>query len=160
MLCQNCNKNNASVQINKTINGISTTVHLCATCYKKNYSKAQSAKSFYADLFSSDQKPFNDLRCDACGTTFEDYQREGVLGCACCYDVFKQRLMPIIARIHGKTTHVGKVITNHAEHDLRRTLESLQEQLENAVRAKDFVLAGKINRSIEKIKLQLNGGGI
>lgn len=45
------------------------------------------------------------------------------------------------------------------EHGLHRRLKSLQEQLENALRVKDFKEADRLNRQINAIKKTLHGGG-
>lgn len=98
-------------------------------------------------------------RCPVCGTTFSDYERTGLLGCASCYDVFKDSLLPVIGRIHGKTEHVGKAGTNSDEHGLHRRLKALQEQLETALREKRFNDADELNRRIYAISKTIYGGG-
>lgn len=160
MLCQHCNSKQATVKLERTLNGIKSTVHLCSSCYKKACGKnaAYSAKSIMDALLEGGNTFAPVLRCEVCGTTFADYDHDGLLGCACCYDAFKEQLLPIIARIHGKTTHVGKVNQNYTEHDLQRKLASLQEELENAVREKRFNRAGVINSQIERVKRQIEGG--
>lgn len=48
--------------------------------------------------------------CESCGTTFSDFKRSGLLGCAGCYRAFEGQLGPMIERAHeGATHHVGKV---------------------------------------------------
>lgn len=161
MLCQHCNEKPFSVQLKTSVNGISAVVYLCADCYKKMLGGGYvpHGKSLVDVLFEGGKSFVPAERCEVCGTSYDDYERDGVLGCACCYDAFKEQLMPVIARIHGKTTHVGRVNKNYNEHDLQRELAVLQEKLENAVREKKFTLAGKINSRIEKIKKRINEGG-
>lgn len=96
--------------------------------------------------------------CPVCGTTYADYERSGLLGCASCYDVFKEELLPAIKAIQGKVEHVGKVETNNDDLGLHRRLKSLQVQLEAALREKRYVDAGKLNKRIYEINKILYGG--
>ena len=45
------------------------------------------------------------------------------------------------------------------EHGEYRRLTGLKEELENALRAKDFRAADRINRQINEIKKSMHGGG-
>ena len=97
--------------------------------------------------------------CPVCGTTYSDYEKTGLLGCASCYDVFKEELLPAIRAIQGKVQHVGKVETNNDALGLHRRLKGLQSELETALREKRFVDAGILNKRIYEINKKLYGGG-
>ena len=159
MLCQHCKKNPAVVNYFEQINGNKFEYHLCASCYADLYGELNNKvnNSLWAGLFSS-PKPRKKV-CPVCGTSFADFERTGLLGCTSCYDIFKDELIPSILRIHGKVEHIGKVGKNMDELGLHRRLNSLQEQLENALRVKDFREADRLNRQINAIKKTLHGGG-
>jgi len=48
--------------------------------------------------------------CVGCGQTFSNFKKSGLLGCPACYQVFEDRIGPMIERAHeGGCSHVGKV---------------------------------------------------
>lgn len=157
MLCQQCKKNPATEEYVEIINGEKYESHLCAQCAKELYAglKFKVGGEVCAWLFGSAQPK---KVCPVCGTTYADYERSGLLGCASCYDVFKEELLPAIRAIHGKTEHVGKVGNNNDELGLHRSLKTLQEQLEVALREKRYMEAGRLNKRINEINKVLFGG--
>ena len=160
MLCQHCKKNTATYNRVDDINGEVFKTHLCQSCYLKLFGGLNSLNSvgdINALLFGSPSK--RRKTCPVCGTTYADYEQTGLLGCASCYDVFKEELLPAIDRIHGKTQLVGKRGTNNDDHGLYRRLKALQEQLEVALRNKQYVEAGRLNKRIDEITKTLYGGG-
>jgi protein arginine kinase activator len=157
MLCQRCKKNAATENYVEIINGEKFESHLCAKCSSELYGELHSkmSENVCAWLFGSSAPK---KVCPVCGTTYADYERSGLLGCASCYDVFKEELLPAIKAIQGKVEHVGKVETNNDDLGLHRRLKSLQVQLEAALREKRYVDAGKLNKRIYEINKILYGG--
>lgn len=157
MLCQRCKKNVATENYVEIINGEKFESHLCAKCSSELYGELHSkmSENVCAWLFGSTAPK---KVCPVCGLTYADYERSGLLGCASCYDVFKEELFPAIRAIQGKVEHVGKVGANNDELGLHRRLKSLQEQLETALREKRYVEAGRLNKSIYEINKALYGG--
>lgn len=160
MLCQHCKKNVATYNRIDEINGERFETHLCQSCYINLFGGLNSMNTvgdIDALLFGTPS--FGRKKCPVCGTSYSDYERTGLLGCASCYDVFKEELMPTVKRIHGKTQHVGKIGLNNDDHGLYRRLKSLQEQLESALRNKRFAEAGRLNKRIDEITKTLYGEG-
>lgn len=157
MLCQRCKKNIATEHITDIINGEKFESHLCAKCSAEVSGGLHEKLSdeICAWLFGS---PEPKKVCPVCGTTYKDYERTGLLGCASCYDVFKEELLPVINAIQGRTEHVGKVESNNDEHGLYRQLKGLQEQLELAMRERRYQDAGRLNQRIYEINKKLFGG--
>ena len=158
MLCQHCKKNPAVVNYFEKINGNKFEYHLCAFCYADLYGELNNKANagLWAGLFSN-PLPRKKV-CPVCRTSFADFENTGLLGCPGCYDVFKEELTPSILRIHGKVEHIGKVGKNMDEHGLHRRLKTLQEELEGALRDKNFREASRLNREINAIKKTLQGG--
>ena len=159
MLCQHCKKNEANVNYVEVINGESFELHLCSSCYAEMYGglNSKSAGEIWPGLFG-------DVRhekkvCPVCGLSYSDYERTGLLGCASCYDVFKEELIPSIRRIQGKVNHVGKTADNRDEFGLHRRLNELKGKLEVALREKRYADAGRLNAEINEIKKIIYGGG-
>lgn len=159
MLCQRCKKNTATVNYVEIVNGKKFACNLCAACYDEMYGELNSKANndYWSSLFAPSKTPKK--TCPVCGTSFADYENSGLLGCASCYDVFKDELLPAIRRIQGKVTHVGAPSANRDEYGLYRTLKTLQEQLETALKEKRYTDAGKLNRRINEINKKLFDGG-
>lgn len=159
VLCQHCKKNVANMNYVEIINGERFESHLCKSCYASLYGELNSKSNgdIWAELFGVTEAP--QKVCPVCGTTFDDYERTGLVGCASCYDVFKTELLEPIRRIQGKVRHVGKVGTNKDELGLHRRLKTLQEELEVALREKRYSDAGKLNKRIKEISKTLFGAG-
>lgn len=158
MLCQRCKKRIATINHTETINGETCSVNLCDECMAETYGQFESdiAEAILNGLFA---EPVREQKvCPACGMRFSDYERSGLLGCPSCYDVFNEELMPYIARIQGNTRHVGKSGGIYTyEHDLRRKLSILQNNLERAIKCGDFAEAGRINERMNALKKSRGG---
>lgn len=159
VLCQHCKKNVATVNCVEIINDEKFESHLCKSCYASLYGELNSKSNgdIWAELFGGADAPRK--VCPVCGTTFDDYKSTGLVGCASCYDVFKDELLESIRRIQGKVRHVGTVGTNKDEFGLHRRLKTLQEELEVALREKRYSDAGKLNKRIKEISQTLFGAG-
>ena len=159
VLCQHCKKNVATVNYVEIINGEKFESHFCKSCYASLYAglHTKSNSEIWSGLFANGYA--EKKVCPVCGTTYNDYERTGLVGCASCYDVFKDELLADIKRIQGKVRHVGKVGTNKDEFGLHRRLKTLQEEQELALREKRYSDAGRLNKRIKEIKQALFGTG-
>lgn len=157
MRCQHCKKNPAVVDYIEDINGKKFEFHLCSECYTKLYGNVNSmlTSDLWTGLFSATAPLAK--RCPVCGTTYSDYERTGLLGCASCYDVFKDELLISIRKIQGGDTHIGKRGVNRDELGLHRQLKDLQAEMEKALREKRYSDAGKLNKKISAVKKSLYG---
>ena len=123
MLCDNCRKREANIRYTENINGKIKEMHLCEECSKKlgimnkmDFNISTDFPSFFGsfleDFEELNSMPiFNELKekvCDSCNTSFEDIINTGKLGCPNCYDVFSDRLDPILKRLQGANRHVGR----------------------------------------------------
>ena len=110
------------------------------------------------------------LKCDQCGYTFDDIVNTGRLGCGNCYEVFQERLDPIIKRIQGANRHVGrigKIMDNKIdkseeekqekksvpkEMKKENKLEKLQDELKQAIKEERYEDAAKLRDEIKKME--------
>lgn len=186
MLCDNCGKREANVRYSENINGRKKELNLCEECSKKlgitnmDFSMPIDFSSFFGEFMEDFAKPefmplWNEIRalkCNQCGYTFEDIANNGKLGCGNCYEVFQERLDPIIRRIQGDNHHVGrrgKIIDNKIEQRMgnssneeektnqlvgekRNQLEKLQEDLKQAIKEERYEEAAKIRDEIKKVE--------
>lgn len=163
MLCQNCSKNEATTHITRIINGETAETHLCSDC-AASLGFADTFSPFGADFalsellgsFFSDAKPgslnSHVLRCEGCGSTFDDIASSGKIGCPECYKLFYDKLLPSIQKLHGKTSHVGKVPQGAGEEvKLAYRLTELKKRLNRAIEEQNFELAAQLRDEIRKI---------
>lgn len=187
MLCDNCGKREANVRYSENINGRRKELNLCEECSKKlgishmDFSMPIDFSSFFGEFMEDFATPefmplldeIKALKCDNCGYTFEDIANTGKLGCGNCYEVFEERLDPIIRRIQGANRHVGrigKIIDNNIEQKIEKQsnkkkevdipkenksenqLEKLQEELKQAIKEEKYEEAARIRDEIKKIE--------
>jgi len=115
MICQSCGEHPATTKVKAIVNGRLTEYALCAACARRlGYTTLLTGldrgfSSILSDFFGGDNAEPGEQRCPWCGATFEEIARTGKVGCAHCYEVFKDRLLPIIQRLYGSDIHCGKM---------------------------------------------------
>ena len=164
MLCQNCERSEATTHIKRVVNGDTAESHLCADC---------AAHLGYGDFFSGfglnlgelfggvyenglvGQAKVKAVRCPKCGCSFEDIVRDGKLGCAQCYTTFYDKLLPSLQRIHGRIEHNGKISQVAGEATKKKSrLEELREELGAAIEEQNFEQAAKLRDEIKEMEGQ------
>lgn len=179
MLCENCGKREANVRYSENVNGVKKEMHLCEECSRKlgitdrmdfrmpvlDFSNFFG--SFLEDFSTPDFMPLlnevKQIKCDSCGSTFEDIINTGRYGCANCYDVFEDRMDPILKKLQGSNRHngrLGKISDNNVkfekkdeqkpENKINNKLEKLQEELKQAIKEERYEDAAKIRDEIKK----------
>ena len=192
MLCDNCGKKEANVRYWENINGKKRELNLCDECSKKlgigqiDFSTPIGISSFLGGFMEDFQtKEFmpmlnelKTLKCNSCGYTFDDIINTGRLGCKNCYDIFQDRLDPIIKKIQGDNRHVGRIgkiidskidnINDDKEESMKKDIknggnskednkelskiEKLQEELKKAIAEEKYEEAAKIRDEIKKLE--------
>lgn len=112
MLCRCCGKKPASTYIKIVLNGKIKSLEMCSDCARQlgcgnlftglGYRISDIVHEFFDDGENEE------VRCKCCGATFSSIVRNGRVGCAECYRVFADRLLPMIRQIHGSDIHRGK----------------------------------------------------
>lgn len=162
MLCQKCKEKEANTHVKSVVNGEYTEYMLCSDCAKEmGYTNMWS--DMHADInsifgsFFSNALPARSqtTRCPICLSTYHDISQTGQVGCANCYEVFADELMPSIRRIHGNTTHYGKKPakdTQSAENQDNKevTVAVLKAELEKAISEQNFELAATLRDKIKE----------
>lgn len=164
MLCQKCNMKNATSHIHYVLNGVVRDMYLCSDCAKEYH----GTQSFEGDVFKMLSSLLNEnegytktvVKCECCGTDFNEIRRTGKVGCANCYKVFEAQLAPTIARIHGKTVHIGKkpwsceveqqpkqqeAVIDEKE----QRIKSLKEKMAEAIKNEEFEKAAELRDLIK-----------
>ena len=158
MICQNCNKNEANMHMKRIINGRAAEVHLCSDCARSlEYGEAFSGfglglGELFGELLSKGEgSAKTGLHCHGCGITFDEIVSDGKMGCAECYGVFYDKLLPSLRRIHGKATHVGTKPVKNESLSYDSQIAELKQKLAVAVEEQNFELAAQIRDEINEI---------
>ncbi len=159
MLCQSCEKRQASTHIKTILNGELKEFNLCSECAAKlGYGSFFSNFGFDIDkLFGSFMDVPNPQRkakrCQFCGSSFEEIAKSGKVGCAHCYEEFYDELLPSIQRIHGRTNHTGKLARSAGtEVKVKNEIAKCKAELEQAIKTQEFEKAAELRDKIKELE--------
>ncbi|ACQ55174.1 UvrB/UvrC motif-containing protein [Clostridium botulinum] len=168
MLCDKCNKNNATVHITKVINGHKEEVNLCESCAKQEQGigitdnldlmSSFSVQNILANILDYMNKPQEknisyEITCPHCGTTYNEFKAKGLLGCSECYKVFNDSIIPIIKRIHGNVEHTGKIPEKSGQYIIKqRNLQQLRDKLQKCIKEEEYEKAAEIRDEIKLLE--------
>lgn len=173
MLCQKCQKAEASVHLTSVVNNAVTESHLCGQCAVgaaipgitgvgppgvagAMAAEVQSMLNHALEAAMAADAMGEALggpaaKCPHCGTTAADIRRTGKLGCPRDYETFNMQGLVAAAQA-GATRHVGKV-PGRASPEVKLAVltaraEQLQGRLDGAVRREDYESAAKLRDEI------------
>lgn len=170
MKCQKCGNKTADTHVKRVINGEFEEYNLCSDCAKElgyinlfdNFANdfANGFNSMLGSFFSNALPARSQAtRCEICGASYADITRTGMMGCANCYTIFADQLMPTIRRVHGNTTHCGKhsVFANKEkpvknENTVQNQLETLKAELQTAIANQEFEKAAELRDKIKEME--------
>ena len=165
MKCEKCNEREATVLYKQTINGETTSAHLCAECAAKMQGEAGFSAHFpfggnlFGDLFGIASPAISPAakRCEGCGATFADIRRAGKVCCPACYQSFAAELAPTIHSLYGKAVHVGRApAQRRAARDKQNKLSALKNELREAIAAERFEDAARLRDEIKNLEKEGN----
>jgi len=175
MKCSECNKRPATVHYTQIINGKKTDFHVCDVCatnkgYITHTEETYSLHDLLTGLFNFGSSKIDlqndnlfteieELQCNKCHLTFNDFQRIGKFGCAHCYTTFKQRLDSIFRRVHsGNTKHFGKIPKRQGKHIyVKKEIEQYRKQLQQLIAEEKFEQAAIVRDEIKKLEAMEEG---
>ena len=161
MLCERCHKNQATAVLTQTVNGRTTTEHLCAECAYMNGITGLFNGFPFSQMMSNLEKVngTSGKRCPKCGASLDEIIETGRIGCSECYRVFRAELMPTIQNIHGKATHVGKRPQAFKKEIPEKTrMEQLRDDLQTAIQQENFENAAKLRDQIRDLSAENSDG--
>ena len=166
MLCDKCQKRQATVHVERIVNDERVEYNLCEQCAQTQgelgtffTNPVFSINSLLSALLNDEERRSRALptepsnRCPTCNLTYGEFARVGRLGCSDCYDTFSERLDSILRRIQGSVTHVGKVPKRAGAHlALRRQITQFRRELEHAVEQEAYEQAAEIRDRIRALE--------
>ena len=120
MLCEECGIREAQVTVTTVVNGEKNQLRLCRECVKK-YQPGGDMSGLLAAILSSMAKAHaaSDKVCSHCGMSLAEFRKGGVLGCAGCYEDFREELKPVLTKIQGRSQHAGRRPRGSEEQEAR-----------------------------------------
>jgi len=168
MLCDDCKKNQACVHLTQITNTQKIDKHLCEECAKKygelifNVDQKFSVDDFLAGMFNNgsiDNSQMKVMTCPNCGMTYRDFSRTGKIGCNICYTTFAKKLEPLLRRIHGASSHIGKVPKRSGgQIELKQRIKQMRSALANHVTNEEYEQAAKLRDEIKEIEKEFHEG--
>jgi protein arginine kinase activator len=160
--CEACSQAEATVHLIEVVDGRKREVHLCAPCAESRgvvidpsvlqvaaQQVSEVVGGTMAELLGSGRlAPGPRKTCPSCGSTLEDFRQTSRFGCPEDYNVFREEIEPLLARVQrtvGPPRHTGRV-SERAQGRRRRSkrLESLRAELDLAVANEDFERAAAL----------------
>ena len=168
MLCEKCNKKEATIHIIKLINNEKSEVWLCEDCSKDTSdipvlfslgnSENLSLQNILGGFFESLDKNSNkrgkiEVVCKKCGLTYSQYKKSGQLGCSECYESFSDLLKPVIKRLQGDLEHIGKIPKKTGNKFIgKKRINKLRQELQKAIIAEEYEMAAIIRDEIKVLE--------
>ena len=142
MLCNICNKKEATIHLTEIVNNQVIELHLCEACAKDKGTEMKGPFSF-TDLLAGladfsqvlTEQQADKLKCSQCGLSYRTFEKTGRLGCGGCYRSFGKVLLPLIKRVQRSTQHVGKKPAKLAPSiKSKMVVEKLKDELDSCIR--------------------------
>ncbi len=172
MKCQKCDCE-AMFHITEMIDGEQRELHLCtrhAQAYLHPITPKYSVEP--DEFFANEEDDETSLKdqtdclvaddfqtCPYCGVSFQDFRKSGRLGCRYDYEIFRERLEPLVLAIHGATEHVGKRPNGLCASSANRgaTLVRLRSDLNDAIQVEDYERASVLRDKIAMLEQEATG---
>ncbi|AGK99908.1 UvrB/UvrC motif-containing protein [Desulfoscipio gibsoniae] len=172
MLCDRCHERPATVHYTEIVNGHKAKLHLCEVCAAQiqtggsGFMPQINLHNILASFLSQapPAHPFTaknrqEASCPTCGTTEGLFAQKGLLGCGDCYHYFGDRLEPLMRRIHGSSSHAGKVPERTGGRaKIIRQINEIKGRLQQAVAREEFEQAAQLRDQIRQLEQELSGG--
>lgn len=161
MLCDVCQKQDATVYLTQIVEGKMQKVNLCETCAK---AKGVSDPTGFAmaDLLlglgatQQIERGQPSQRCPVCGFTQADFKKTGRLGCSACYDTFADGLATLLKGMHKGLKHTGKMPARLSRRfALADRAKALETELQQAVKDEKYEDAARLRDEIRRIEQEL-----
>ena len=122
------------------------------------------------DTFLPEIAKLKELKCDECGMTYNEFVDTGKFGCAKCYDIFSNKIDPILKNLHASNRHIGRkgkiikpvldkgtIKNEETESKVREVnkvsrIDELKESLKQAIKEERYEDAAKLRDEIKKLE--------
>ncbi|HOE68066.1 MAG TPA: UvrB/UvrC motif-containing protein [Candidatus Omnitrophota bacterium] len=161
MICNVCGTKEATIHLTEVVSGQMAEVHICEQCAEEKGTDFKTYFNFgdfftgFAGIGKLLETPGEKtaVACKSCGMTFEEFSKQGRLGCAQCYTAFHRQLEAVIKQVQRAGVHVGKK-PSRIPKDVRRAhdLRQLQDRLRKCIQNEAFEEAARLRDEIRQIE--------
>lgn len=176
MLCDICNKNEATIHYTEVINGVKKERNLCSECMQEfdqgmegdfPFSKIiRGILSAHMGNNARNKDSLEVVACDKCKMTYKEFTKVGKFGCAECYSVFGPLIIDNIKKIQGNNIHTGKKYIYESGNIKADNLAKIQlsvedeislknKELKKALEIEDYETAARIRDEVKLLKERL-----
>ena len=133
--CQSCKEREATILFRHIRGNEKRTLRLCSRCASRRAGKSEGESPETppaSGVETAESKPdtppkkqgpkqinvvvghlslseaAEKVECSQCEMTYQEFRKQGRLGCSGCYEAFSAQLERLFKRIHGATRHEGK----------------------------------------------------
>ncbi|MFQ5707493.1 MAG: UvrB/UvrC motif-containing protein [bacterium] len=102
-------------------------------------------------------------KCHKCGSTWDEFQKTGLLGCNFCYQSFYDEINLVLKRIHGSNKHIGSRPKSHRHFLSVTEMEHAKAELQKAVESQNFERAAELRdmiRDAQRLREKTDRDGI
>ncbi|MFO7814252.1 MAG: UvrB/UvrC motif-containing protein [Halanaerobiales bacterium] len=165
MLCDKCKKKEASIHITKYVDDEKSEVYLCEECAREtghiDDNDVFSFKNLIAGILNPTTKDYElqqgeTLKCEECGMSYDEFIKAGEVGCANCYDIFEDKLRPLVKRIHGSEKHIGKAPEDMNKYlQVKKDIKQLKKEMEKVIETENFERAAELRDEIYALEKKI-----
>ncbi|MGL4991654.1 MAG: UvrB/UvrC motif-containing protein [Sarcina sp.] len=153
MICELCGVRQATVKLVKITDGVKKERLFCSTCAVKmsgiddelisdgikNFDFNKLIDSFlnYVNLDNTNEDEISEKKCGNCGMTYEQINKEEIIGCNKCYEIFTREIEMMINKVQGISYHKKKNIYKFIS-EKSDSKKELEYQLEEAIKLEDY----------------------
>ncbi len=165
MLCQECQKDEATIQVIKSVDGVRSEFLLCEQCARNSdeldftFEPSFSLHKLFSSMLNQNMIGSRDavntvkLQCSSCGLTFAQFSQIGRLGCSECFKAFQEKLLPLLNRIHASSSHTGKVPGRvMGKVKVLKKIDKLKSELKEKISKEQFEEAALIRDQIKDMQ--------
>ena len=159
--CDRCG--NSSVYHSKLIvNGVSQSTNLCRDCAIKEGVFNNQPTNMFDDILSSFSsflgfEETSEIVCPVCKTSLREFKTTGRLGCANCYETFREEINNVVKRIAPFEKHKQEEIkqkTKAKKLTKEEKIANLRQEMAQAVTEERYEDAAKIKKQIAKLEAE------
>ena len=168
IMCDECGERPANIHLTTIVDGEKRDFNLCSECLarKKELSVDFGAiASRLSKMIRQKQEkqaeaavetPIPDISCAQCGTTYAAFRASGRVGCAQCYEAFRQPLSEWMQQTYGASRHVGRESGGVAcAVSLRMQLDKLRRMQKKAIATEEYEQAALLRDQIRALSAEV-----
>ncbi len=98
--------------------------------------------------------------CPKCGTALSEFKRTGLVGCAHCYEVFRDDILPSLTGFQVGVSHAGAVLNQAGAHsddtyELVFAYNTAKAEMEQAIIKGDYAKAQSLTVRVGELHKKL-----